>query len=224
MNLALFDLDHTLLPIDSDHAWGHFMVKMGWRDAATYAAASDRFYAQYQAGELVLEEFVAFTTAPLREHTAAENAAAHQRFMHEVIVPAMRPQALALVEQHRAQGDTLILVTATNSFITAPIAKAFGIEHLIAVELAYDEVGLPNGKIAGTPSFREGKIARVEEWLAARGLDWGDVQRTTFYSDSINDLPLLERVTHPVATNPDAKLLPIAQARQWQILNLFDDQ
>ncbi len=224
MNLALFDLDHTLLPIDSDHSWGHFTVKLGWRKAEDYAAASDRYYEQYKAGTLNLNEFVAFTTAPLRERSPEINAAAHNQFMREVIEPAIRPSAQALIETHRAAGDVLIIVTATNAFITAPIARAFGIEHLIAVDLEWDEKGLPTGRIKGTPSFREGKIARVEQWLAARGLSWDEVGRVTFYSDSINDLPLLEKVSHPVATNPDPKLLQIAQQRQWPILNLFDDQ
>ena len=223
MNLALFDLDHTLLPIDSDHSWGHFTVKLGWRQAADYAAASDRYYEQYKAGTLNLEEFVAFTTAPLRERDMQTNAAAHRQFMQEIIEPAIRPSALALVERHRAQGDELIIVTATNAFVTGPIAQAFGIQHLIAVELECDDDGLPTGRIRGTPSFREGKITRVEQWLGERGLGWGDVGRISFYSDSINDLPLLERVSHPVATNPDAKLLRIAQERNWPILNLFDD-
>ncbi|MEY2993819.1 MAG: hypothetical protein RL357_754 [Pseudomonadota bacterium] len=224
MNLALFDLDHTLLPIDSDHSWGHFTVKLGWRKAADYAAASDRYYEQYKAGTLNLEEFIAFTTAPLRERDPQTNAAAHRQFMREVIEPAIKPAARALIEQHRAAGDVLIIVTATNAFVTGPIAQAFGIEHLIAVDLEWDAQGLPTGKIKGTPSFREGKIARVEQWLDARGLKWGDLGRVTFYSDSINDLPLLEKVSHPVATNPDPNLLNIAQQRHWPILNIFDDQ
>jgi HAD superfamily hydrolase (TIGR01490 family) len=223
MNLALFDLDHTLLPIDSDHAWGHFTVTLGWRQAHDYAAASDRYYEQYKAGTLDIHEFVAFGTQPLRERDAQTNAQAHARYMAEVIRPAMRPEALALVERHRSSGDTLLLVTATNAFITAPIAQAFGFEHLIAVDLEWDEHGLPTGKIAGTPSFKGGKITRVEQWLSERGLTWADVGRSTFYSDSINDLPLLERVTNPVATNPDDKLLHIANERHWPVLHLFND-
>ena len=223
MNLALFDLDHTLLPIDSDHAWGHFTVTLGWRQAHDYAAASDHYYEQYKAGTLNIDEFIQFGTAPLRERDAQTNAKAHERFMAEVIQPAIRPEALNLIERHRSAGDTLLLVTATNAFVTAPIAKALGIADLIAVELEWDEQGLPTGRIAGTPSFREGKITRVEQWLAERGLAWNDVERSTFYSDSINDLPLLERVTDPVATNPDDKLLHIANERHWPVLHLFND-
>lgn len=221
MKLALFDLDHTLLPLDSDHAWGHFTEVLGWRAPGVFSAAADRFYAQYKAGTLDIHEYVRFVTEPLRERDVATNAAAHQRFMAEVIRPAMQPVAMDLVAKHRDAGDTLLLVTATNGFVTGPIAQAFGIPHLIAVDLALDAQGLPTGEIAGTPSFREGKITRVEQWLHERGLSWADVEDATFYSDSINDLPLLERVPHPVATNPDERLASIASERGWPILNLF---
>jgi HAD superfamily hydrolase (TIGR01490 family) len=221
MNLALFDLDHTLLPLDSDHAWGHFTETLGWREAGAFSTAADRFYEQYKAGTLDIVEYVRFVTEPLRERDAATNAAAHARFMAEVIQPAIRPAALDLIAQHREAGDTLLIVTATNAFVTAPIAQALGVPHLIALDLVMDERGLPTGEIAGTPSFREGKITRVEQWLHARGLQWTDLSRTSFYSDSINDLPLLERVSHPVATNPDARLQAIATQRAWPILNLF---
>ena len=221
MRLALFDLDHTLLPLDSDYSWGQFTVGLGWRDAADFGAANERFYQAYKAGTLDIREYVRFAIAAVREQGMAQAQAAHQRYMAEVIRPVMRPAALALVQEHQRRGDTVIIVTATNAFVTRPIAQAFGVEHLIAIDLATDASGLPTGEIAGTPSFREGKIARVEQWLSDRGLGWGQVEHSVFYSDSINDLPLLERVTEPVATNPDDRLRAIAQARGWRVLDLF---
>ncbi|MEY4978610.1 MAG: hypothetical protein RLZZ352_880 [Pseudomonadota bacterium] len=222
LRLALFDLDHTLLPLDSDHAWGQFTVQLGWREAESFTRANDRFYAQYQAGTLDIAEYIHFATAALREHDPAQAQAAHQAFMQGVILPALRPAALALVRAHQAAGDAVVIVTATNAFVTRPIAQAFGVDELIAVELACDAQGTPTGAIVGTPSFREGKVARVEQWLAARGLNWASVAHSTFYSDSINDLPLLEKVHEPVATNPDARLQAIATERGWRILNLFE--
>ena len=142
--------------------------------------------------------------------------------MDEVILPAMRPEAIELVFRHQAAGDQVVIVTATNEFVTRPIAQAFGVPELIAIELERDAAGNPTGGIRGTPSFREGKVARVEQWLAARGLSWADVTHSCFYSDSINDLPLLEKVTEPVATNPDPRLSAIATERGWRILNLFE--
>ena len=221
MRLALFDLDHTLLPLDSDYSWGQFTVGLGWRDATDFGAANERFYQAYKAGTLDIHEYVRFAIAAVREQGMAQAQAAHQRYMAEVIRPAMRPAALALVQEHQRRGDTVIIVTATNAFVTRPIAQAFGVEYLIAIDLATDASGLPTGEIAGTPSFREGKIARVEQWLSDRGLGWGQVEHSVFYSDSINDLPLLERVTEPVATNPDDRLRAIAQARGWRVLDLF---
>lgn len=221
MNLALFDLDHTLIPMDSDHAWGRFTVSLGWRDAETFGAANERYYRQYQSGTLDIHDYIRFATAALREQGMAAAHQARQRYMDEVVRPHIRPAALELLAQHRAQGDALVIVTATNAFVTRPIADALGVDELIAIDLETDAQGLPTGSIRGTPSFREGKVARVEQWLAARGLSWADVGRSTFYSDSINDLPLLERVTHPVATNADERLLAIAQQRGWRLLNLF---
>ena len=222
MRLALFDLDHTLLPIDSDHSWSQFTIQLGWRDAQTHARANDTFYEQYKAGTLDIHEYIRFSVAPLAEHSTDQAAAAHRQFMEEVIGPALHPQALALVRGHQAAGDQVLIVTATNEFVTRPIAAAFGVPELIAIELERDAQGIPTGTIHGTPSFREGKVARVEQWLAARGLDWARVEHSTFYSDSINDLALLEKVHEPVATNPDAPLSAIAAARGWRILNLFE--
>jgi HAD superfamily hydrolase (TIGR01490 family) len=221
-SLCLFDLDDTLLPIDSDHAWGEFVTRIGWVDAAEFARRNDAFYARYRAGTLDIHEYIAFATEPLRQRTRAETAAAQARFMREVIAPQLRPAAIDLVREHQARGDLIALVTATNDFITAPIAQAFGIADLIAVRLQRDGGGTITGCIEGTPSYREGKVTRVLDWLAGRGLAWADFARVSVYSDSVNDLPLLERATDPVATNPSSALREIAQARGWRILKLFD--
>jgi len=222
--LCLFDLDDTLLPMDSDHAWGEFVVGLGWVEAADFRRRNDEFYEQYKAGRLDIHAYIAFASAPLQVRDAATLAAAHARFMREVIAPRILPAALELVQQHRSQGDLLALVTATNDFITAPIAAAFGIEHLIAVQLARDEGGTITGGIRGTPSYREGKVVRVGQWLQGLGCDWSDFADVSVYSDSLNDLPLLERAHHPVATNPSPTLEALARERQWRILRLFDDQ
>ena len=222
MRLALFDLDHTLIPIDSDYSWGQFTVQLGWRDAESHTRANDAFYEQYKAGTLDIHEYIRFTVQALREHGVEQSDAAHRRFMDEIIRPAMQPQALDLVRRHQAAGDQVVIVTATNEFVTRPIATAFGVPELIAIDLERDAQGNPTGAIRGTPSFREGKVARVEQWLAERGLDWSRVEHSTFYSDSINDLPLLDKVHEPVATNPDARLQAIAAQRGWRILNLFE--
>ena len=221
-NLCLFDLDDTLLPIDSDHAWGEFMTRIGWVDATEFARRNDAFYAQYKAGRLDIHEYIAFATEPLRAHTLPECAAAHRQFMAEVIGPALRASALELVRAHRTRGDLIALVTATNDFITAPIAGAFGIADLLAVRLDRGAGGTITGRVAGTPSYRDGKVTRVTEWLAARSAAWADFERITVYSDSVNDLPLLEHATDPVATNPSPALRQVAEARGWRVLNLFD--
>lgn len=220
MKLALFDLDHTLIPIDSDHAWGEFTTRIGWTDAGEFKRRNDAFYAQYQAGTLDIHEYIRFTTEPIRRRGPGQAAEAQACFMREVIAPVIRPEARALVEQHRRAGDALVVVTATNEFVTRPIAHSFGVDELIAVELARGPGGWITGEIAGTPSFREGKVTRVADWLRARGRSFGDVE-ITFYSDSRNDLPLLEKSQVPVATNPDDTLRAIATERGWRILELF---
>jgi HAD superfamily hydrolase (TIGR01490 family) len=222
MNLCLFDLDETLLPIDSDHAWGEFIVRAGWVDATEFARRNDAFYAQYREGRLDIHEYIAFSTGPLRSRSADELAAAHRRFMTEVIAPVLRPAAFALVREHYARGDRIALVTATNDFVTAPIAAALGIDDLLAVRLERDAGGTITGRIDGTPSYREGKVERVREWLAAEGRSWGEFERISVYSDSVNDLPLLERATDPVATNPSPALREVAESRGWRVLQLFD--
>lgn len=221
MNLTLFDLDGTLIPVDSDHSFGAFMVEVGWVDGTAWGARNDEFFAQYNAGTLDLPAYVEFATSAWRHRPLDEALAMRERFMAQVGKPALRPEAMALVEQHRAAGDLIALVTATNEFVTAPFAEAFGIEHLIAVQLARDAQGRYTGAIRGVPSFRDGKITRVDDWLRDLGAQWREFERVTFYSDSTNDLPLLERVSHPVATNPSASLARIASERGWPQLQLF---
>ncbi len=222
MKLALFDLDHTLLPLDSDHTWGVFTTELGWTDPHVFGQRNDEFYAHYQAGTLDIHDYVRFATRAARERGAVEAAQAHARYMDEVIRPRITPEALALVRSHQHAGDTVMIVTATNEFVTRPIAQAFGVSELIAVELERDASGWITGEIKGTPSFREGKVARVAQWLDTRGLQWSDVEMS-FYSDSMNDLPLLEKAHHPVATNPDARLRQLATERGWRILELFQE-
>lgn len=221
-NLCLFDLDDTLLPIDSDHAWGEFVMGLGWVDAVEFKRRNDAFHAQYKAGELDIHEYIGFATEPLRERTPAQIDAAHRRFMDEVIAPRLRPAAVNLVREHQLRGDLVLLVTATNDFITGPIAQALGIADLLAVRLERDAGGTITGRIAGTPSYREGKVARVQEWLAEHHWTWADLDRISVYGDSVNDLPLLECATDPVATNPSPALRVIAEARGWRILKLFE--
>ena len=221
-NLCLFDLDDTLLPLDSDHAWGEFMIRLGWVDEAAFRRANDGFYADYQGGRLDIHAYIAFATTPLRLRTPEATSAAHARFMREVIRPALHPAALALVREHQERGDWIALVTATNDFITGPIAQAFGIADLIAVRLEREAGGTITGRIVGTPSYRQGKVARVEEWLADGGCSWHDFGRISVYSDSLNDLPLLERGNDAVATNPTPALEAVARERGWRTLKLFE--
>jgi len=220
MNLALFDLDHTLLPIDSDYAWGEFTNQMGWNDPVAFKAKNDQFYADYLAGALDIHDYVRFATEAVRLRGPEEAAKAHAQFMKETILPQIKPQALELVKAHQAAGDHVMIVTATNEFVTRPIAQAFGVQELIAVELARDSEGWITGEISGVPSFKEGKVLRVEQWLIAHQKNWQDVQ-ITFYSDSINDLPLLQQAQIPVAVNPDTRLRQLATDRGWRILQLF---
>ena len=221
-NLCLFDLDDTLLPLDSDHAWGEFVIAQGWVDAAEFKRRNDAFFEQYRAGRLDVHAYVHFATEPLRARAHAELDAAHAQFMREIIAPALRPAAQELVRDHQCRGDLVALVTATNDFITAPIARAFGIDELIAVRLARGPGGTITGGIYGTPSYREGKVVRVTQWLGSLGLDWSDFGRISVYSDSVNDLPMLERATDAVATNPSPALEAIARERGWRLLRLFE--
>jgi len=218
--LALFDLDHTLLPIDSDYSWGNFTSTIGWTDPVEFARRNDQYFAHYQAGTLDVHDYVRFATEAVRQRGQSAALAARERFMREVIAPAIRPQALELVQGHRSAGDQIAIITATNEFVTRPIADAFRVKHHIAIELERDASGWITGEISGVPSFREGKVKRLEQWLLAREIARQEVE-ITFYSDSTNDLPLLENVDHPVATNPSEQLKAIALQRGWRILDLF---
>lgn len=223
-NLCLFDLDDTLIPLDSDHAWGQFLIDIGWVDAEEYRRRNDQFYAQYRAGTLDIDEYIGFATEAWRARPQAEAQEARARFMRECIAPNLKPAARRLVKQHQAEGDLVAVVTATNEFVTAPIAAAFGVEHLLAVRLERDVRGTITGRVLGVPSFREGKVTRVHEWLATLGKRLEDFSRISVYSDSPNDLPLLEMASDPVATNPSPALEAVARERGWRILHLFHDQ
>ena len=220
-HLCLFDLDGTLIPIDSDHAFGEFMVSIGWADAEIFRQRNDAFYADYQAGTLDLAAYIDFATSVWRARPLAESAAAHARFMAEVLRPNVHAQALELVRFHQQRGDLVAIVTATNEFVTTPIAAEFGVEHLLAVQLERAADGGWTGTIRGTPTFREGKVGRVHDWLASLGHSLSDFAGISVYSDSPNDLPLLELATEPVATNPSPSLEATARERGWRILRLF---
>ncbi|RPJ48124.1 MAG: HAD family hydrolase [Betaproteobacteria bacterium] len=217
MMLALFDLDNTLLAGDSDFEWAQFLIDRGVLDREVYEARNQTFYDQYKAGTLDIHEFLDFQLKPLSRHPRQVLDAWHAQFMAERIAPMMRDSARALVERHR--GEVRVIITATNSFVTAPIARAFGIEHLIATDPEIHD-GEFTGGVCGTPCFREGKVARLEGWLAARGQSLKSIIKSTFYSDSHNDLPLLEQVSHPVAVDPDAALRAHATARGWPVISL----
>ncbi len=220
--VALFDLDGTLIPGDSDHAFGEFVIQLGWADGEAFRRRNDAFFQDYLQGRLDIAAYVDFATSAWRGRSAAELDAVLQRFVAEVVRPMVQPQALELVQRHREAGEKLALVTATNEVVTRPIAQLFGIDTLIATDLARDDAGAFTGAIAGVPSFREGKVVRVQRWLQTQGLSLEGLQRSTFYSDSSNDLPLLERVSHPVVTNAGAALEAQARARGWRVIRLFD--
>ena len=221
--LALFDLDHTLLPLDSDYEWGEFTLRQGWCDKQEFGSRNAAFFADYQKGTLDIHEYVRFATEAIRKLGREQADAAHALFMREVIEPNIQAAARALLQQHRDAGDTIVIVTATNEFVTRPIAKALGVEHLLAVDLERDASGWITGEIVGVPTMRVGKVTRMDAWLAERGLDWDGVE-STFYSDSMNDVPLLEKVNTPVATNPDARLRQLATERGWRVLDLLEPQ
>ena len=221
-HIALFDLDHTLLPIDSDFTWTTFTNAMGWTDAEQSRIANEAFYQQYKAGRLDMAEYVRFVTRAMRPFTPEQLLAAQEQYGREYIAPHIRQPALDLLAQHRAAGHTLVLTTATVCYIARPIGQQLGFadEHIITTQLHYTEQGCITGESVGQFNLREGKVHNFERWLQARGWDWGDVH-ITFYSDSINDLPLLEKANTPVAPNPDAQLRQIATERNWHIMDLF---
>ncbi|MET4000357.1 HAD family hydrolase [Marinobacterium sp. MBR-109] len=218
MSLAIFDLDHTLIGGDSDHAWGEFLCRKGVVDETEYRAANDRFYEEYLRGEMDIHQFLNFALNPLAQHSPEQLDSWHAEFMQECIEPIILPKAEALLQQHRERGDFLLIITATNRFVTAPIAKRLGVDDLLATDPEMIN-GRFTGKVAGTPCFQGGKVTRLQQWLEQTGHNLKD---SWFYSDSNNDLPLLEVVDNPVATNPDERLRTTAEARGWQILQLVE--
>jgi HAD superfamily hydrolase (TIGR01490 family) len=216
VRLALFDLDNTLLAGDSDHSWGEFLCRHGHVDAVEYQARNDAFYADYCAGKLDVVAYQNFSQAILGRTPMATLAQWHARFMTEVIEPLILPQGETLLAEHRATGDKLVIITATNRFVTEAIAKRLGVETLLATECAM-QGGRYLGKITGIPCYQEGKVTRLNHWLLEQGLD---LQDSYFYSDSRNDLPLLERVSHPVAVDPDDVLRNTAVTRGWPVISL----
>lgn len=220
MDLVLFDLDNTLIAGDSDFEWAQFLIAKGVLDRALYEARNLEFYEQYKSGTLDIDVFLDFQLQPLARHPRHVLDAWLGEFMTRHILPIVGRKARALVRQHLDSGALCAIVTATNSFVTAPLARNLGIAHLIAT-IPASENGQFTGQPRGTPSFREGKIIRVDAWLEAMGLWWGSFERSWFYSDSQNDLPLLSRVSNPVAVDPDARLRAHAEAAGWPTISLL---
>jgi HAD superfamily hydrolase (TIGR01490 family) len=221
MNLALFDLDNTLIAGDSDFEWAQFLITKGVVDREIQEAKNIGFYDQYKAGTLDINEFLAFQLAPLTRHPRTELDAWHREYMDRHIRPLIGDKARQLVHQHLANGDLCAVVTATNSFVTGPIVGEFGIPHLIGTVAAVDVAnGVFSGSPRGTPSFRDGKIERVESWLESLGLWWGSFADSFFYSDSLNDLPLMSKVRTPVAVDPDDTLRRHSSEMGWKIITL----
>lgn len=216
MTLAIFDLDNTLLGDDSDYLWGQFLVEQQLVDRAYYERENQRFYEEYKDGTLDILEFLTFSLEPLSRIESPRLESLHAQFMKEKITPVMLPKAEALLDTHRSRGDTLLIITATNRFITEPIARALGVAHLIATDPEMVD-GKYTGRVSGIPCFREGKVIRLEEWL---NKNQENLASSWFYSDSHNDLPLLEMVTQPVAVDPDETLSEHAQAKGWPIISL----
>lgn len=216
MSLALFDLDNTLIAGDSDHAWGDFLVRKGLVDAEVYKTTNDRFYREYQQGTLDIHEYLAFSLRPLTQYSTTEMLDHRVEFIETWIRPLVLPAALELLERHRQQGDRLLIITATNRFITAPIAELLGVADLIAVEPEFID-GRYTGRVTGTPSFREGKVTRLASWLQQESLG---LEGSWFYSDSQNDLPLLQQVDNPVAVDPDDTLRQHAERQGWPVISL----
>ena len=222
-NLTIFDLDHTLLPIDSDYEWGEFLVRVGAVDEAAFRQRNDEFFAQYQAGVLDPVEYLEFALGTLASFPRERLEALRAQYMRDVIEPAILPQAVTLVREHIDAGDLVAIITATNHYITAPIARAFGVEHHIAAMPEVDAQGKLTGKLAGTPTSGAGKIHHMHAWLERMGRPFESFERSHFYSDSHNDIPLLSVVSHPIATNPSSALASHAQAQGWPTIRLFND-
>lgn len=219
--LALFDLDNTLLGGDSDHAWGEFLISQGLVDETSHRATNDRFYQQYLDGELDIAAYVRFTVRPISGYDGKQRAALHATFMGEVIEPMILEKGRALVEQHLSRGDVCVIITATNSFITAPIARSLGIETLLAtdLEIVNDRI---TGNISGVPCYQDGKVRKLSDWLDKNSASTENLhmESAIFYTDSINDLALMEEVAEPVAVDPDSSLEQVAMTKQWQIISL----
>lgn len=216
MNLAIFDLDNTLLGGDSDYLWGQFLVEKKQVDPVIYEQKNQHFYDQYQAGTLDIYEFLEFSLAPLAQLTPTELEQLHKEFMEQKIASIWLPKAAALLQKHRANNDFLLIITATNHFVTAPIAKKLAVDDIIAT-MPEQKKGLYTGKVSGTPCFQEGKIENLLHWLQTNNLS---LDNSYFYSDSINDLPLLLKVDHPIAVDPDKKLRDYATEQHWPIISL----
>jgi HAD superfamily hydrolase (TIGR01490 family) len=216
LSLVIFDLDNTLLRGDSDYAWGQFLIEQHVVDGEVYRRENERYYADYHAGTLDISQFLGFALRPLAHRDRATLDAWHHQYMQSKVLPMITPEARTLVEKHRTRGDTLLIATSTNHFVTAPIAVEFGIEHLLATELE-ERNGRFTGRPTGIPCFREGKVTRLKQWLEAHGETLAD---SWCYSDSHNDIPLLDLVDHPVAVNPDDVLRRLADERGWPILLL----
>lgn len=219
MNLAIFDLDRTLINCDSDNEWPKYLLKKGLIDQSFVDFERNKYYQDYINGCLNIDEFLKFQLAPLGRFSRAELDKMHNEYLHEFILPHITMMAKMLVQSHRDAGDELLLLSATNEFIITPIAHVFGIENVIGVQLETDSNGNYTGAYVGTPSFKEGKVTRLHEWLQSRGLTMSSYEKIYFYSDSHNDLPLLKEVTDPVAVNPDDKLNSYAQQHGWPVLN-----
>lgn len=219
MNLALFDLDNTLIVGDSDFQWAQFLIEKKALDRELHESRNMEFYEQYKAGTLDIYEFLDFQLKPLSRHSRAQLETWRSEFMTRKIMPLIAPGTRQLIERHMLDGDLCIIITATNSFVTAPIAQVLGIQHLIATE-PEEKNGEFTGQVSGIPCFREGKINRLEDWLDEHNLTWLSFLRSWFYSDSLNDLPLLSKVTHPVAVDPDATLKRHAEKNNWPVISL----
>ncbi len=219
MALAIFDLDNTLLAGDSDYLWGLFLAEQGIVNREEYEQENERFYCEYREGRLDIQEFMRFSLRVLRDNDPEDLLRWRETFIRDKIEPIITPAAIALVKHHQAAGDTLLIITATNAFVTAPIAARLGIPHLIA-SIPEEREGRFTGNLMGTPSFQAGKVERLHDWLAEQG---ADLKGSYFYSDSHNDIPLLEHVERPVAVDPDEILVLHAQAKGWPIISLRDD-